>query len=130
MNNLESQFRRAITFSQKDFLEFTFMRPHYINDWRYWLYSVLGLYAAAHALDFPWIIIKGISDYADCRKSGSDRWRSFASLMAASLTAHVLSDPVVFQDWPHYKETREYYNDLLVSGIFHSSLQLYPYTNT
>ena len=39
--------------------------------------------------------------------------------MAASLTAHVLSDPVVFQDWPHYKETREYYNDLLVTGIFH-----------
>ena len=124
MNNLESQFSRAITFSQKDFLEFTFMRPHYINDWRYWLYSVLGLYAAAHALDVPWIIIKGISDYADCRKSGTDRWRSFASLMAASLTAHVLSDPVVFQDWPHYKETREYYNDLLVTGIFHLFLQL------
>ena len=39
--------------------------------------------------------------------------------MAASLTAHVLSDPIVFQDWPHYKETREYYNDLLVTGIFH-----------
>ena len=106
------------------------MRLHYINDWRYWLYSVLGLYAAAHALDVPWIIIKGISDYADCRKSGTDRWRSFASLMAASLTAHVLSDPVVFQDWPHYKETREYYNDLLVTGIFHLFLQLYPYNNT
>ena len=70
-------------------------------------------------MNVPWIIIKGISDYADCRKSGTDRWRSFASLMAASLTAHVLSDPVVFQDWPHYKETREYYNDLLVTGIFH-----------
>ena len=50
--------------------------------------------------------------------------------MAASLTAHVLTDPVVFQDWPHYKETREYYNKLPVTGIFHLFLQLYPYTNT
>ena len=22
--------------------------------------------------------------------------------MAASLTAHILSDPIVFQSWPHY----------------------------
>ena len=74
---------------------------------------------AAHALDVPWIIIKGISDYVDCRKSDTDRWRSFASLMAVSLTAHILSDPVVFQDWPHFKETREYYKKLPVTGIFH-----------
>ena len=75
-------------------------------------------------MDVPWIIIKGISDYADCRKSGTDRWRSFASLMAASLTAHVLSDPVVFQDWHHYNETGEYYNKLPVTGIFHLFLHL------
>ena len=27
--------------------------------------------------------------------------------MAASLTAHILSDAAVFQDWPHYKSTSE-----------------------
>ena len=44
--------------------------------------------------------------------------------MAASLTAHILSDPVVFQDWPHYNEKGEYYNKLPVTGIFHLFLHL------
>ena len=44
--------------------------------------------------------------------------------MAASVTTHVLSDPVVFQDWPHYNETGEYYNKLPVTGIFHLFLHL------
>ena len=49
--------------------------------------------------------------------------------MAASLTAHILSDPVVFQDWPHFKETREYYKKLPVTGIFHffTPLTLHQY---
>ena len=44
--------------------------------------------------------------------------------MAASLTAHILNDPVVFQDWHHYNETGEYYNKLPVTGIFHLFLHL------
>ena len=44
--------------------------------------------------------------------------------MAASLTAHILSDPVVFQDWPHYNDTGEYYNELPVTEIFHLFLHL------
>ena len=44
--------------------------------------------------------------------------------MAASLTAHILSDPVVFQDWAHYNDTGEYYNELPVTGIFHLFLHL------
>ena len=72
----------------------------------------LGLHAAGHDLDIPWIIIKGISDYKDGRKSGTDCWKKFASLMAASLTVHILSDPEVFRGWPHYTETSEYYNKL------------------
>ena len=75
-------------------------------------HSNLGLHAATHDLDIPWFIIKGISDYKDGRKSGTDCWKKFASLMAASLTVHILSDPEVFRGWPHYTETSEYYNKL------------------
>ena len=60
------------------------------------------MFAAAQDLDVEWIIIKGVSDYADGKKSDTNSWRPFASLMAASLTAHILSDPIVFQSWPHY----------------------------
>ena len=83
------------------------------------VHSNLGLHAAAHDLDIPWIIIKGISDYKDGRKSGTDCWKKFASLMAASLTVHILSDPMVFRNWPHYTEKSEYYNKLPATGICH-----------
>ena len=82
-------------------------------------HSNLGLHAAAHDLDIPWIIIKGISDYKDGRKSGTDCWKKFASLMAASLTVHILSDRMVFRDWPHYTETNKYYNKLPATGRCH-----------
>ena len=82
-------------------------------------HSNLGLHAAAHDLDIPWIIIKGISDYKDGRKSGTDCWKKFASLMAASLTVHILSDRMVFRDWPHYTETNKYYNKLSATGRCH-----------
>ena len=81
--------------------------------------SIVGLHAAAHDLDIPWIIIKGISEYKDGRKSGTDCWKKFASLMAASLTVHILSDPMVFRDSPHYTETSKYYNKLPATGICH-----------
>lgn len=68
-----------------------------------------GLYAAAHKRDVEWIIIKGVSEYADDSKSDKTSWREFASLMAASLTAHILSDAAVFQDWPHYKSASKYF---------------------
>ena len=29
--------------------------------------------------------------------------------MAASLTAHILSNPVAFKDWPHYQSTGEHW---------------------
>ena len=62
----------------------------------------LGLYAASHARDIEWIMIKGISEYADGSSVSSDAWRRFASVMAASLTVNMLSEPIVFQTWPHY----------------------------
>ena len=58
---------------------------------------------AAHDLDVvEWVVIKGVSDFADGKKSATDEWRPFASTMAASLTAYILSDPIVFEEWPHY----------------------------
>lgn len=69
----------------------------------------LGVYAAAHDLDIEWIVIKGISDYADGSEPKTNSWRSFASLMAASLTAHILSDTIVFQDLSHYESASEYF---------------------
>ena len=80
-------------------------------------HSNLGLHAATHDLDIPWIIIKGVSDYKDGTISGTDCWKKFASLMAASLTAYILSDPIVFRNWPHYTEKSKYYNKLPATEI-------------
>ena len=66
------------------------------------------MYAAAHNLDIEWVVIKGISGYADGRKV-KDSWRTFASFMAASLTAHILSDTIAFQALPHYGSASEYW---------------------
>ena len=63
--------------------------------------SVAGLFVAAYDLNIQWIVIKGVSNFADGRETES--WKQFASVMAASLTAHILSDPIVFEKWPHYK---------------------------
>ena len=65
-------------------------------------FSFSGVYAAAHNLDVEWVIIKGVSDFADGKKSNTDDWRPFASLMAASLAVHLLSNSVVYEDWSHY----------------------------
>ena len=66
------------------------------------LSSLSGVYSAAHDLNVEWIIIKGVSDFADGKKSETNAWRPFASLMAASFVAHILSNPIIFEDWPHY----------------------------
>ena len=65
--------------------------------------AFLGLYAAARDLEMEWVVIKGVSDFADGTKSATDAWKPFASVMAASLTAHILSDPSAFEDLAHYE---------------------------
>ena len=64
--------------------------------------SSLGLYAAAHNHGIEWLVIKGVSDFGDGSKSATNPWRPFASVMAASLVAHMLNDSNVFEKWPHY----------------------------
>ena len=60
-----------------------------------------GVFAAAHDLKTEWVVVKGIKDYADGSHS-NDEWGTFASVMAASVVANILSNAVIFEDWPHY----------------------------
>ena len=63
----------------------------------------IGVFAAAFDCQIEWLIVKGIADYADGSQLPSESWSSFASVMAASLVAHILSEPCVFHLWPHYQ---------------------------
>ena len=71
----------------------------------YFIYNQIfcfpGVFAAAHDLKTEWVVVKGIKDYADGSRS-NDEWGTFASVMAASVVANILSDAVIFEDWPHY----------------------------
>jgi len=64
-----------------------------------------GVFAAAHDLRTEWVVVKGIKDYAYGSHS-DDEWGAFASVMAASVVANILSDAVIFEDWPHYNPGR------------------------
>lgn len=66
-------------------------------------YLFLGVFSAAHDRKVEWVIIKGISDYADGTASLTQHWKPFASAMAASVVNNMLRVPVVFNDWPHYQ---------------------------
>ena len=50
-----------------------------------------------------WVVVKGISGYADGTGGVSDEWKTFASVMAASVVENMLSDSAVFQSWPHFE---------------------------
>ena len=67
------------------------------------IFFTLGIFAAAHDLKTEWVVIKGISGYADCAASLTKEWVSFASVMAASVMYNILSDTFVFEQWPHYQ---------------------------
>ena len=62
-----------------------------------------GVYVAAHDLKMEWVVVKGISGYADGTGGVSDEWKTFASVMAASVVENMLSDSAVFQSWPHFE---------------------------
>ena len=66
-------------------------------------YLHAGLFAAAHDVNIEWVIVKGISHFSDDSNAPNESWKSFASIMAASLVSNMLNDPVVFKEWPHYE---------------------------
>ena len=53
-------------------------------------------------MDIEWVIVKGISGYADGIKE-RENWRTFVSVTAASLVVSILNQGSIFEDWPHYK---------------------------
>nr|XP_058973955.1 uncharacterized protein LOC131800284 [Pocillopora verrucosa] len=61
-----------------------------------------GVYAAAHDFKTEWVVVKGIKDFVDETHSSSKKWNEIACVMAASVVANILNDPVIFQDWPHF----------------------------
>ena len=63
-----------------------------------------GVFAAAHDPKMEWVVIKGISDYADGSKSKTQAWQPFASVMAASVVDNILKVPGLLKDWQHYKD--------------------------
>ena len=69
----------------------------------YFYFLLIGLFAAAHDVNLEWVIVKGISHFSDNSNTRNESWKSFASIMAASLVSNMLSDPVVFKEWPHYE---------------------------
>ena len=66
-------------------------------------FHLTGLFAAAHYMNIEWVIVKGISHFSDDSNTPDESWKSFASIMAASLVSNMLNDPVVFKEWPHYE---------------------------
>ena len=57
---------------------------------------------AAHDMNIEWVIVKAISHFSDDSGTPDESWKSFASIMAASLVSNMLNDPVIFKEWPHY----------------------------
>ena len=66
------------------------------------LLFVSGVFSAAHDLKTEWVVIKGVSGYADGTEERGN-WQTFASVTAASLVVSILKECNIFEDWPHYK---------------------------
>ena len=58
-----------------------------------------GVFAAAHNANIEWVVVKGIKDFVDETQSSSKKWKEVACVMAASVVAKILNDPVIFKDW-------------------------------
>ena len=66
------------------------------------LLYVSEIFSAAHDLKIDWVIVKGISGYADGTEE-RENWQTFATVIAASVVANILNQCSIFEDWPHYK---------------------------
>ncbi|CAH3141034.1 unnamed protein product, partial [Porites lobata] len=61
-----------------------------------------GVFVAAHDMKIEWVIVKGVSQFANDLDPPNNLWKSFACTMAASLVFNMLNDPLVFKNWPHF----------------------------
>ncbi|XP_068760721.1 NLR family CARD domain-containing protein 3-like isoform X2 [Montipora capricornis] len=60
-----------------------------------------GVLAAAYDEKVEWVVVKGVASFVNQTQPSSSEWMSFASTMAASIVAKMISDPAVFKEWPH-----------------------------
>ena len=73
-----------------------------------------GVFAAAFDCGIEWLIVKGIADYADGSQL-AESWPTCASVMAASLVAHILNEPCVLHSWPHYQGNHSHQGHMIYS---------------
>ena len=73
------------------------------------LFLSSGVYAAAYDANIEWVVVKGVASYFHQSHSATSEWLSFASTMAASVVAKMLSDPAVFREWPHYNQGKPHH---------------------
>lgn len=64
------------------------------------------MYAAAREHGTEWVVIKGVSDFADGCKQKTNDWQSFSSVMAASVVKNMFKNPDVIKTWPGPGETK------------------------
>ena len=53
-------------------------------------------------MKIEWVIVKGVSQFANDLDPPNNLWKSFACTMAASLVSNMLNDPLIFKNWPHF----------------------------
>ena len=63
---------------------------------------VSGVFSAARDLKMEWVVVRGISGYADGTEV-NENWQTFASVTAASFVVSILNQCSDFEDWQHYK---------------------------
>ena len=95
--------------------------------------SLTGIFAAAYDVNVEWLIVKGFASDSGLSQSSVDDWKSFASTMAASLVANILSDSAIFQEWPHCSQGKCYAGKdavfLQIDASHHSVLILFVVHN-
>ena len=70
-----------------------------------------GVYAAAFECEVEWVVVKGISHYADGSEPETKERKRFASVMAASVVKHILKEPDVLKDWPNYQGMNSHHRE-------------------
>ena len=79
------------------------MSIHSHIHWLFFFFCPLsGIFPEARDITMKWVIVKGVSSFADGSISTNESWKTFACCMAASLISSMLDDSVIFEDWPHY----------------------------
>ena len=66
-------------------------------------------------MKIEWVIVKGISHFSNDGNAPDESWKSFASIMAASLVSNMLNDSVVFKEWLHYEGMSHPCSDIIDS---------------